>query len=69
MNLSLLNLAMAAGLQVNSSHMKLVSNNVDEGLLSHVPYIKGLLSHIPDIKRLLGDKKRYLVKISLFGVS
>ena len=52
-NLSLLNLAMAAGLQVNSSHMKLVSNNVDEGLLSHVPYIKGLFIIIPYIKRLL----------------
>ena len=61
MNLSLRNLAIAAGLQVNRSHRKLDDDeSIVEGMV-----VMMMVTVYPVLKR----HNKYLVKISLFGVS
>ena len=61
MNLSLRNLAIAAGLQVNRSHRKL---DDDEAIVEGMVMMM-MVKVYPVLKR----HNKYLVKISLFGVS
>ena len=68
MNLSLRNLAIAAGLQVNRSHRKLDDDeSIVEGMvmMMMVMTMMMMVTVYPVLKR----HNKYLVKISLFGVS